>query len=313
MTRFRLGINTCFAVKRWPEPEQWATIVRDELGLDLVQHSLDLVDVGASDELLRAEAAAAQAACREMGLTLDSTFTGLAAYSSNMLLDPRPEVRQHWEAWFGKAITFTAAAGAAIVGGHVGAFAVSEWRDQQRRAARWNELKQTLLGLAERAKDEGLAGIYVENLAAAREPATMSQIDDLLTTGDARHVPILLCLDVGHQCVPGTTGRERDPYAWLEAYGSRLGAVQLQQSDAEADHHWPFTAAHNAEGRIDAERVLDTLEAAGARDVTLLFEIIPSFEQDDDEVLAELIESTRYWQAALEKHASQSGANDSPF
>ena len=89
--------------------------------------------------------------------------------------------------------------------------------------------------------------------------------------------------------------------------------MQLQQSDAEADHHWPFTAAHNAEGRIDAGRVLATLEAAGVGDVTLLFEIIPSFEQDDDEVLAELIESTRYWQAALEKHASQSGANDSPF
>src|SRR5262249_35376296 len=44
MTVFRLGINTCFAVKRWPQPADWAAIARDELGLDLVQHSLDLVD-----------------------------------------------------------------------------------------------------------------------------------------------------------------------------------------------------------------------------------------------------------------------------
>jgi D-erythrulose 1-phosphate 3-epimerase len=311
MTAFRLGINTCFAVKRWPEPEQWATIVREELGLNLVQHSLDLVDIGASDEILQAQAQAVRALCHEKGLTLDSTFTGLAAYSSNMLLDPRPEVRQHWEAWFGRAITFTAAAGAAIVGGHVGAFAVSEWRDQERRAVRWNELKQRLQRLAARAKDEGLAEIYVENLAAAREPATMAQIDDLLTTGDARRVPILLCLDVGHQCVPGTTGRDRDPYAWLEAYGSRLGAVHLQQSDAVADHHWPFTAAHNAEGRIDADRVLAALEAGGATDVTLLLEIIPSFEQDDDVVFAELVESARYWQAALEEYALRAAASDS--
>jgi len=302
MTRFRLGINTCFAVKRWPEPEQWATIVRDELGLNLVQHSLDLVDVGASEDLLLAQAAAVREVCHETGLALDSTFTGLAAYSSNMLLDSRPEVRQHWEAWFGKAIAFTSSTGANIVGGHVGAFAVSDWRDPERRAVRWRELKQSLQRLTALAKEEGLTGLYVENLAAAREPATMSQIDDLLTTGDRVHVPILLCLDVGHQCVPGTTGRDRDPYAWLETYGSRLGAVQLQQSDAEADHHWPFTAAHNAEGRIDAERVLATLEAAGARDVTLLFEIIPAFEQDDDAVLAELIESAAYWRAALERH-----------
>ncbi len=45
MTTYRLGINTCFAVKRWPQPERWATLVRDEFGLDLVQHSLDLVDL----------------------------------------------------------------------------------------------------------------------------------------------------------------------------------------------------------------------------------------------------------------------------
>src|SRR4029077_12432838 len=32
MTTFRLGINTCFAVKRWPDPESWVAVVRD-LGL----------------------------------------------------------------------------------------------------------------------------------------------------------------------------------------------------------------------------------------------------------------------------------------
>src|SRR5258706_18230 len=32
MARLHLGINTCFAVKRWPEPEQWLDIVREELG-----------------------------------------------------------------------------------------------------------------------------------------------------------------------------------------------------------------------------------------------------------------------------------------
>ena len=49
MTTYRLGINTCFAVKRWPQPERWAALVRDELGLDLVQHCLDLVDLAFGD------------------------------------------------------------------------------------------------------------------------------------------------------------------------------------------------------------------------------------------------------------------------
>ena len=42
--RVHLGINTCFAVKRWPRPADWASVVRDDLGLDLVELSLDLLE-----------------------------------------------------------------------------------------------------------------------------------------------------------------------------------------------------------------------------------------------------------------------------
>ena len=42
--RLHLGVNTCFAVKRWPEPERWIALVREDLGLDCCQVSLDLVD-----------------------------------------------------------------------------------------------------------------------------------------------------------------------------------------------------------------------------------------------------------------------------
>ena len=41
--RARLGINNCFAVKRWPRPDDWASIVANDLGLDLVELSLDLL------------------------------------------------------------------------------------------------------------------------------------------------------------------------------------------------------------------------------------------------------------------------------
>ena len=54
--RLQSGINTCFAVKRWPMPDDWAPIVRDRLGLPLVQHSLDLVDLHVSAERLEAQA-----------------------------------------------------------------------------------------------------------------------------------------------------------------------------------------------------------------------------------------------------------------
>jgi sugar phosphate isomerase/epimerase len=311
MTAFRLGINTCFAVKRWPRPADWAAIVHDELGLDLVQHSLDLVDTEAGEAGLRREANALREACDSAGLTLHSTFTGLAAYSSNLLMHPDSSWRSRALEWYRHIIDFTAAAGAASTGGHVGAYSVVEWRDARRRAERWRELQASLRSLAGDARRAGLESLMVENLAAAREPSTMDGVRSLLTDGDADHVPIVLCLDVGHQCVPGATGAETDPYVWLAQLGSLAPVIQLQQSDAMADHHWPFTPAANRAGRIDADRVLRAIEDSGATEVALILEIIPPFEADDDQVVDDLRVSAEYWRQAgatwTGKDADESG------
>ena len=296
--RVRLGINTCFAVKRWPRPEDWAPVVRDRLGLRLVQHSFDLV---ANDSPV-ADAARLGDGVRAAGLELHSTFTGLAAYSDNLLAHPDPVRRASAVAWYRWAIAWTAAAGGQATGGHVGALSVPDWTDPERRTSAWAALRDGLGELAGNAREAGLAYLMVENLAAAREPSTMAMIRDLLDDGDAERVPIRLCLDVGHMCVPGTSGEDRDPYAWLRELGGVAPVIQLQQSDANGDHHWPFTADRNAEGRIDADRVLEALDRSGAAATDLILEVIPPFEQDDASVSADLEASAAYWRAALERH-----------
>ena len=235
----------------------------------------------------------------EYDLTLDSTFTGLIAYSTNMLLDPREDIRTLWWHWFRRVLRFTSAAGARFTGGHVGAFTASDWADPHLRDTRWRELKAILNALAAEAKRLELQGIYIESMAAAREPSTTSQLEELLEPGDEERVPLLLCLDLGHQCVPHTSGEERDPYAWLQHFRSRLGCIHLQQSDAANDHHWPFTDHFNALGRIDPARVLETLDTNDAQPTKLFLEIVPPFEQDDETVLADLVESVRCWQTAM--------------
>jgi sugar phosphate isomerase/epimerase len=293
--RLALGINTCFAVKRWPRPGDWAPIVADRLGLGLVQHSFDLVAPGAPVS----SAADVAEIARAHGLEVHSTFTGLAAYSDNLLLHPDAEARAHAESWFRGAIGYTAALGARATGGHVGAYSVPDWNDATRRRELWTALRESLGRLAAEARRAGLEYLVVENLAAAREPSTMAMIGELLTTGDADRVPIGLCLDVGHMCVPGSAGADRDPYAWLRAFGTAAPIVQLQQSDAEGDHHWPFTPERNAAGRIEADRVIDALGKGGTSESALILEVIPPFEQDDDEVLADLYASVDYWRDAL--------------
>lgn len=297
--RIRLGINTCFAVKRWPEPEDWAPIVARRLGLTLVQHSLDLEDGRRAADDGVSTARPILAAAETYGLVVHSTFTGLAAYSRNLLLDPDPVARERARIYLGAAVDLTADLGGVATGGHVGAFGVADWTDPARRAIRWADLQGSLADLAGQARRAGLEYLMVENLAAAREPSTMAMIRDLLTDGDAERVPIRLCLDVGHMCVPGTSGPDRDPYAWLRELGRSAPVVQLQQSDADGDHHWPFTPARNAAGRIDARRVLDALAEGGTTETALILEVIPAFEQDDDEVLDDLERSVDHWREAL--------------
>ena len=300
--RIQLGINTCFAVKRWPLPEDWAPIVRDELGLRLVQHSLDLVDLHADEEGLQSQADALQSAAAAHDLELHSTFTGLAAYSSNLLLSPDAAEREAADAWLRAAIGFTAISGAQATGGHVGCFSVADWHDTSRRSELWTGLQAALRDLAIEARARGLDYLVVENLAVAREPSTMAMIRELLDDGGPDRVPIRLCLDVGHMCVPGTSGADRDPYAWIRTLGLVAPVIQLQQSDAEGDHHWPFTAQYNDAGRISADRVIEALGEGGVQESALVLEVIPPFEQDEAAVLSDLAASVEYWREALTRH-----------
>jgi sugar phosphate isomerase/epimerase len=306
--RLQLGINTCFAVKRWPRADDWAPLVRDRLGLRLVQHSLDLVDLSAPPQRLESLARELRAAVAGHGLELQSTFTGLVAYSANMLLSPDAVDREAALAWYRKVIGLTAAVGGRATGGHVGCFSVPDWRDPQRRTELWEGLRRALAELATDARGAGLEYLVVENLAVAREPSTMAMIGELLDDGDASRVPIRLCLDVGHMVVPGTKGPDRDPYAWLRTLGHSAPIIQLQQSDADGDHHWPFTERTNASGRIAAEPVIDALGEGGVEESALVLEVIPPFEQDDDAVLDDLARSVDYWTDALARAGVLAGS-----
>jgi hypothetical protein len=82
-----------------------------------------------------------------------------------------------------------------------------------------------------------------------------------------------------------------EPKCWAEIVRDRLGL--------DPDHHWPFTRRRNATGRIEAGQALAALDASGASGTALILQVIPPFEQDDDEVVRELEESVAYWRAAL--------------
>jgi hypothetical protein len=209
------------------------------------------------------------------GLRAGPVFTGLAAYSLNLLTHPDPEYRAAARRWYREVIYLTA------------------------RAQRWADLRENLADLAAHAHQLGLDHLLVENLVTDREPSTMALIENILAERSVARAPIQLCLDLGHPFASGAAGPDADPYAWLAHFGPRIAEVQLQQSDGLGDRHWPFTPEHQAAGRVDPGQVLDTLAAAGVADVLLILEVIPAFEADDRQVIADLRASADVWRAAL--------------
>lgn len=305
----RLGANTCFAVKRWPEPAHWAALVVEELGLDLCQVSLDLMDPGLDLSASGPYAEAAGRACEAAGLEVHSLFTGLAAYSANLLLHPDPAMREAATGWWERAITLAGLVGAAGVGGYLGALSVADAADPARRGALLDELGERFHHLASRAASAGLGHLLVENMAVRREPGSViGEMHDLEDRAAGSAVPWVLCLDLGHPCALRTGTASDDPLAWLGERWRHRPVLQIQQANRDGDHHWPFTDERNAAGLLRPGPVVDVLRAGGGAaggegapdepgSTLAFFEVVHAAEADDGRVLADLRASVACWRA----------------
>lgn len=307
--RARLALATSFAVARWPRPADWAPIVRGRLGLRLVQHTLDLVEPPLGVGTVFSRSAAVRKAAGEHGLEVHSAVTGRGAAASGLLLHPNLEARTEARLYFHRLIAFTERVGGVAAGGRLGNLSSPEAADPARRGARWTDLQAALTSLAIDARRAGLECVLVTNGVSAREASSEAAMRDLLRDGDSLHAAVRACLDVGHACVAGgaVAGGPGDPYAWLRSLARLAPVVTVQQTDGEADRHWPFTASRNARGRIDADAVLDALGEGGAEDVILVIDVEAPLTALDDAVLDDLAASVDYWREALARRGLDEG------
>jgi sugar phosphate isomerase/epimerase len=298
MTEFTLGMNTCFAVKRWPEPDEWARIIAEEFGLTSVQFSFDLMDPRGGAGSVASYIDHTKHACARFGLTIHSTFTGFLPFMQNLLLHPEPSFREDAKAWFKAAIDVTARMKVSMTGGYFGALSMKDVGDAARRQERMAGWLDGLHELAQEAKDKGLEALLVEHMAGWREPPTGIG-ESLALAAMKTAVPLKIAIDVGHMVVKGREGDDLDPYAWLRKVGAKAGVFHLQQSNDKYDMHQPFTPEANKAGRIDPKKAIEAIRASGAEKAVLMFEIIHACEEDEKKVLAEIRSSVDQWRAAL--------------
>lgn len=302
MSKIKLGINNCFAVKRWPEPEEWCRIIAEELRLKYVQFSFDLLDPRVSQPARGKISKKTRKVAEDYGLEIHTTFFGLSLYSFNQLLSPDIGVRQDALHWCEEAVFMTTELEAKGTGGCLGSLSVRDLSTPSRKEYLTNELIESLQHLAQLAALESQQFLLWEPTPVAREIChTMEEAKSFHQEVNKNSaVPINFCLDVGHQCAVDAKGKDKDPYTWLKRFAALSPVVHIQQTDGKLDTHWPFTEEFNKKGIIKPKRVVEAIQESGADETFLFLEILHPFEADEKKVLKDIKESVAYWKRCQE-------------
>ncbi len=298
---FTLGINTGFAINRYPEPDDWINIVAGELGLDTVQFTADLLNPFLPEEIVALQANEIRTLCDNKGVRVESTFTS-AFTRVNHLMHPNPDIRRVWVDWFKKFFDLSARLGAEGSGSHFGIMSVRDNADPETRERRIDQAVSGWRELSVHARDAGLEYLIFEPMSIPREVGhTIAETRDILERCSHDFaVPMRLCLDVDHGDIESDDPRDTDPQAWLSEFARVSPCVHIKQSLKDKGGHYPFTPEYNKRGRIAPEAVLATLKEAGVDRCTLFLEISHRERWPAEyRVVPDLKASVEYWRGPV--------------
>ena len=294
-----LGINTGFAVNRYPEAMEWARVI-SEAGVKNVQLTADILNVSLPEDIVNIQKKKIIAACERYDLKITSCFTG-AFTRVNHLAHPDEEIRNYWVAWFKRFAKLTRDLECTTFGSHFGIFSMMDDRDSERRSlrrsqniARWHEI-------ADYSENLGIKQIIWEPMSISREQGeTISECERLhRDVNENAPIPFKICLDVDHGDLSSSNPRDTDPYYWLETFAKESPIVHLKQSSKNKGGHWPFTEEYNKNGKIRPLDVLAALNNGGASEVEFILELsFKEREPHDSLVIDSLKKSVEFWKIA---------------
>lgn len=282
----KLGLNLSFAIKRWLGGECLASVIKDDLGMDHVQFTWDLIDPwwpeAPRDRLARDYAKAFAAA----GITIESTFGGLASYTYNHFLAPNEDLRAMGREHLKRAIDMTAEMQVPAAGMPFGSYSADDAVNPARREEIYKLALQSIVDLSRHAKERGLSKLMIEPVPLATEfPSSAADSLRLMKDLDgATDVPVRLLVDWGHALFTPLFKEEADMDHWMRTCGEYISAYHIQQTDGLLDRHWNFTR----DGIVTPERLKEFWQKHALTDQTYLLEIIYAFEETDEFVLEDM-------------------------
>ena len=295
---FTLAVNTNPLVNRFAEPEDFVSVLADEIGIGHIQLVHEFINPAWEPATIaRLTARMGQALARKKA-KITSAMTG--PYGRlNHFGHPDAEVRDYYVKWFKTYADIAADLGCPAIGTQ---FAILTYRDMD-DAARYTSIMEAALDcwgqVAELAKARGLSYLFWEPMSVARELGhTLKATQELQDWINAAQlaIPLVPMVDIDHGDVTSSNPRDVDPYAWAKDFATQSPIIHIKQSSMNKGGHWPFTAKYNEDGRITPEHLLQAVRVGGGSDNELCLELaFREREPTDRSVVAALKESVAYW------------------
>ena len=230
---------------------------------------------------------------------MTSTFTRL-----NHMGHPDADVRRYYVNWFKTLADISGALGAKGMGSQFAIFTQKDYNDLKRREELIDIVIECWREVAIHAKAAGLSYIFWEPMSVGREfghtIAECRSFNQRLEAADLA-IPFRMIVDIDHGDVTSSNPDDADPYAWASAFPVESPIIHVKQSSMNKGGHWPFTAQHNKDGRIQPEKLIDTVKRAGGTDTEICMELSFREREPTDSNVVEMIrESVAHWEPHID-------------
>lgn len=297
MTEISLGINTGFAVNRYPSASEWLEVISNA-GLSRVQITADMIDPRSPPNFIEGEIETILETGASGGPLITSAFTG-AMTRLNLFGHPNLHMREFWMNWYRQFIDISARLGAKSVGGHLSILSIRDDSDEESRRNRLDHILKCWVELSHYAADQGISCMIWEPMSIAREfgetidaaEKIQEKFDAIVSSGR-----IKMCLDVDHGDIASSYPGDTDPYAWMGKFAAATHCIHMKQSLANKGGHWPFTEEYNNQGRIQKTEFIEQVKSHFKGNVELFLELSFRERNPVDQLAPEHIgESVKYW------------------
>ena len=295
--KYNLGINTGFAVNRFCEPKELFNFIKNDLELNNVQLSADLISPFYEKKLLSAQIKKYKMEINKNSIHISSLFTG-AFTRLNHLAHSDKAIQKFWINWFKTLVNISSELECETIGSHFGIFSYKDNNHPGLRKMRRKQNIENWHEIAEYAKNKGIKTIMWEPMSISREQGETIQACKKLQkdVNESAPLPFKICMDVDHGELTSKNKHDTDPYYWLSVFAKDIQAVHLKQSLKDKGGHWPFTEKYNKIGKIFPSKVINALKKNGCDETDLILEL--SFRERnpaDKSALNDIKKSVNFW------------------